>query len=163
MITRTAFRWTVALTALLAVAAFPAAARAVDVDAKVAGGGTGDFLDTPNAVTTSGYTDFSVGLTVYADGSAQGHFVCMIPAVVVVSLDVTEGIVNGDGSVTVTGLAIVYDHFFQAVFADLPVTVTLRAGGPGVGGFDYRDESGFFGPGQFDTELVRRGMIQIRD
>jgi uncharacterized protein len=29
------------------------------------------------------------------------------------------------------------------------------------GGFDYRDESGFFGPGQFDTELVRKGNIRI--
>ena len=48
-------------------------------------------------------------------------------------------------------------------FTDLPFTVTLRAGGPGVGGFDYRDESGFFGPGQFDTEIVRRGKIRISD
>jgi hypothetical protein len=144
--------WSVAATSA------PLKAKAV---AKVSGGGTADFIVTPNSVTTSGFTDFSVGVTVYDDGTAQGHFVCMIPAVVTISGDVLTAVVNGDGSVTVTGLGRGYDHFSQTAFSDLPFSARFRRGGPAVGGFDYRDESGYFGPGQFDTEVIRRGMIQI--
>ena len=100
-------------------------------------------------------------MTVYNDGTAQGHFVCMIPAVVTISGDVLGGQANPDGSVTVSGLARGYDHFFKTTFTNMPFTATFREGRPGVGGFDYRDESCFFGPSQFDTEVVRRGMIQI--
>jgi hypothetical protein len=153
----------VAVLVAAGMAAGPIAARGADVDVMVNGGGTADFVATPNSVNTSGYTQFSVSATVYSDGAAAGHFVCQIPAVVIISGDVLGGWVNDDGSVTVVGLAHGYDHFFQIAFTELPFTATLRAGGPGVGGFDYRDESGFFGAGQFDTELVRRGMIQIGD
>ncbi len=139
------------------------AARAADIDAMVSGCGTADFVDTPHSVNTTGYTNFSVGVTVYADGTAQGHFLCAIPAIVAISGEITHGCVNEDGSVTVSGLAHGYDHTIPGIFTDLPFTVTFYAGGPGTGGFDYRDESGFFGPGQFDTELVRRGMVGIAD
>ena len=152
---------TVSLLAALSVAATPASVKPTNAIAMVSGGGVADFVPTPNSVTTSGFTDFSVGVTVYDDGTAQGHFLCSIPAVVTISGDVLYGVVNGDGSVTVSGLARGYDHFFQTAFTDLPFTARFREGSPGVGGFDYRDESGYFGPGQFDTELVRRGMIRI--
>ena len=149
------------LLAVLGVTATPVTARASDAVAMVSGGGTADFVATPNSVNTSGYTEFSVGLTVYDDGTAQGRFVCMVPAVVTISGDVLGGERNADGSVTVWGLARGYDHFFKATFTNMPFTATYREGRPGAGGFDYRDESGFFGPGQFDTELLRRGIIQI--
>ena len=150
----------VAMLAAGASLVFAARGMASEPVAMVRGGGTADFLDTPDAVNTTGYTNFSVAATVYSDG-ATGKFICQVPGVVIIAGDVTDGWVNDDGSVTITGLAHGYDHFFGMAFTDLPYTATLRAGGPGEGGFDYRDESGFFGPGQFDTELVRRGMIAI--
>jgi hypothetical protein len=143
-----------------------AMARPVSVDATtaiamVSGGGTADFVATPNSVNTSGYTDFSIGATVFDDGTAKGHFVCMVPALVTISGDLVGGQRNADGSVTVWGLAHGYDHFFKSLFVNMPFTATFRAGRAGVGSFDYRDESGFFLPTQFDTEVVRRGMIGI--
>ncbi len=139
------------------------AARAAEVEAMISGGGTADFVPTEHSVNTTGYTNFSVGATVFSDGTAMGHFVCQIPAIVTIAGDILGGWVNDDGSVTVWGLAQGYDHTIPGIFTDLPFMVRLRAGGPGDGGFDYRDESGFFGPGQFDTELVRRGMVGIAD
>jgi len=150
-----------AVGALAALAASPVPVKAASAVAMVSGGGTGDFVATPNSVTTSGYTDFSIGATVYDDGTAQGRFVCMIPAVVTISGDILGGQRNGDGSVTVWGLARGYDHFFKTTFTNMPFTATFRDGRAGTGGFDYRDESGYFGAGQFDTEVVRRGAIKI--
>jgi len=152
----------VTLLVAFSTVAFPDSARGADPVAMVVGGGTADFIATPNSVNTSGYTNFSIGVTVYDDGTAQGHFVCQVPGIVIISGDVLEGTVNLDGSVTVSGVAHGYDHTIPLLYTDMPFTVTFRAGGPGVGGFDYRDESGFFPlPTQFDTELVRRGMIGI--
>ena len=150
------------LLAAVAVAAQPCVVPSLDVDGMVNGGGTADFQDTPNAVNLPpGYTNFSVAVTVYSDGTASGHFACSIPGIVAISGDALVGSVNDDGSVTIEGLAHGYDSFIPGPFFDLPFTATFRDGGPGVGGFDYRDESGFFGPGMFDTELVRRGMIRV--
>ncbi len=155
--------WGMVALVAMGVAACPAAPSA-EVEAMVIGGGTADFQDTPNAVNKSGYTQFSVAANVYTDGSAAGEFLCQVPAVVTIVGEVLGGSVSEDGRlVTVYGLAHGYDHTVPLLFTDLPFVVTFRAGGPGAGGFDYRDESGFFGPGQFDTELVRRGMIVISD
>ncbi len=150
-----------AMLAAVSVAAFSAAAPGPAVVAMVHGGGRADFVPTPHSLNTEGFTDFSIGVTVYEDGTAQGHFLCSVPAIVTISGDILGGSVNDDGSVTVYGLAHGYDHTIPGVFTDLPFTATFRSGGPGGGGFDYRDESGFFAPGQYDTELVRRGMIGI--
>ena len=146
---------------VLSVLARPAAVEAATVVAMVNGGGTGDFVVTPNSVTTSGYTDFSVGATLSDDGTAQGHFLCAIPAVVTISGNIVGGRRNADGSVTVWGLAHGYDHFLQSTFVNMPFTATFREGRAGVGSFDYRDESGYFPVTQFDTEVVRRGMIRV--
>jgi hypothetical protein len=148
------------LVAFAVLALLPVAASA-QVAAMVSGGGTADFQDTPNAVNTSGYTNFGVGVTVYEDGTAIGEFMCSIPGIVAIAGDVMYGWVNGDDSVTVVGLARGWDSFIPGPFSDLPFMVTFRNGGPGEGGFDYRDESGFFGPGQFDTEVVRRGLVMV--
>lgn len=151
----------VALLAVSGMAALPVAACAGDAIARVAGGGRADFVPHPKALNSTGFTNFSVGVSVYDDGTASGHFVCVIPSVVIISLAVTEGTVNGDGSVTVSGLGHGFDSFIPGPFKDLPVTVTFREGGPGVGGFDYTDESGFFEPDLFDTELITHGKIKI--
>jgi hypothetical protein len=153
---------TAGVMAALTMTASPAQVDASSAVAMVSGGGTGDFVATPNSVNTSGFTDFGIGVTVYADGTAQGHFVCTVPAVVTISGDVLGGSVNTDGSVTVWGRAHGYDHFFKTTFTDMPFTARFREGKAEVGGFDYRDESGFFPlPTQFDTEVVRRGQIRI--
>ena len=159
-------RKTLNLVSVGVAVALSLTARPVPVDAStatamVSGGGTADFVATANSVNTSGFTDFSIGATVYDDGTAQGHFVCMVPAVVTISGDIVGGRRNADGSVTVWGLARGYDHFFKTTFVNMTFTATFREGRAGVGGFDYRDESGFFNPTQFDTEVVRRGMIKI--
>src|SRR5262245_9042261 len=144
------------------VVARPVSVEAATAVAMVSGGGTGDFVATPNSVNTSGFTDFSIGATVYDDGTAHGHFVCMVPAVVTISGDILGGRRNADGSVTVWGLAHGYDHFLKSTFVNMGFTATFREGRAGTGAFDYRDESGFFPlPTQFDTEVVRRGMIRI--
>lgn len=143
----------------LLLAVVPAAARAGDPVAMVNGGGRADFVDTPHSLNTSGFTNYSAGLTVYSDGTASGHFVCQIPGIVIVSGDVQYGCVNADGSVTVAGLAHGYFHPETLLFTDLPFMVTFRDGGPGVGGFDYVD--GSFPPDLYDTEVVHRGMIRI--
>jgi hypothetical protein len=152
----------VALT-VVGLTALAAPSRPPAVEAMVKGGGTADFLDTDHSVNTTGYTNFSISATVYSGGGADGHFLCQVPGIVVISGDITEGCVNEDGSVSVAGLAHGYDHTIPGLFFDMPFTATFRAGGPGVGEFDYRDESGFFAPGQYDTERVRRGMILIVD
>ena len=125
------------------------------------GGGTADFVPHPKALYSTGYTEFSVGVTVYDDETASGRFVCMIPGVVIVSLEVQGGTVNAEGSVTDWGMANGWDSFIPGPYAGLTVMVTFRAGGAGVGGFDYVDDSGFFEPDLFDMEVVRRGMIRI--
>ena len=155
----------VAVLATMIVVAAPIAAQATDPIARVNGGGTADFVPHPLAFNTTGFTNFSVGATVNADGTGGGHFVCVIPGIVAISLDVMGGWVNGDGSVTIWGLGHGWDSFIPGPFSDLPVIVTLRDGGPGVGGFDYWDASGFFGDEPFelfDRELVRVGGIRIR-
>src|SRR5262245_18493875 len=143
------------------ITARPGSLAATTAIAMVSGGGTADFVTTPNSVTTSGYTDFSIGVTVYSDGTAKGHFVCMVPAVVTISGDIVGGVRQADGSVKVYGLARGYDHFLKTTFVNMAFTATFREGKPAVGGVGYGDESGFSGSGQFDTEVVRRGMIKI--
>jgi hypothetical protein len=153
--------FTAALLLTLTAAAAPAPGKNPNPIAMVNGGGTADFVATPNSANTSGFTEFSVGVTVYDDGSAHGHFLCTMPGVVTISGDVLAGVVKSDGSVTITGIGHGYDHFLGATFSDMPFSVRFYRGAAGVGGFNYRDESGFFGPGQFDTQVVSRGTIRI--
>ena len=94
-------------------------ASAADPVARVNGGGRADFQETPNAVNTSGFTDFAVSVKVYDDGSASGTFICSIPSIVVIVGDITDGWVNPDGSVTVLGVAHGYDSFIPGPFSGL--------------------------------------------
>jgi hypothetical protein len=124
----------------------------------VTGGSIGDFVATPHSLTTSGFTDFAVDVTVRRDGTATGEFVCAVPGFVVLGGQATNGQVNADGSVTVTGLEYGYDTTIGG-YSNCPFSVTFRAGGPGVGGFDFSDC--VFPTGMYDTEIIRVGSIQI--
>lgn len=73
------------------MAATPATAQA-DILVQVDGGGTGLFIDPSVTPTDLGLTtNFAVGLTIDADGSAKGHFACLIPGIVVIDGHYTDG------------------------------------------------------------------------
>lgn len=133
--------------------------RQSPVVAHITGGSTGKFIETPNSLTTSGITDFAVNVRIRKNGSASGEFVCAIPNVVVLGGQATNGSLNSDGSVTITGMEYGYDTAAGG-YKDCSFTVTLRAGGPGAGGFDFADC--VFPEGKFDTEVIRFGAIEIR-
>jgi hypothetical protein len=137
-----------------ATMAMASAGHAGDAVAKVSGGGTATF-DFVEGLQSQ----FAIGSTVYDDGSAKGHFVCMIVGVVAISGDVTDGSVNPDGSVTVSGDAHGIDHTFGGPFGECPFTVTFWRGGPNVGQFLYSD---CVVPPPGDAETVSKGRIKIR-
>ena len=122
----------------------------------VNGGGqaTFDFFD--------GGTNFAIGARISSDGSASGHFNCVIAGGVTISGQIDQGWVNNDGSVTFTGLATVQDKFFGTppfiLIKGEPFTVTFWEGGPGVGRFLY-DDTVVPDPGDFET--VATGNIRI--
>ena len=109
---------------------------------------------------------------------ASGHFFCAIlpnpflpvPAdpnaefpipLVTISGKVHQGRVNGDGSITLCGIANGYDMLFDAPFKDLPFAVTLRDNNDS---FTYWDAFivDVLGQVQGDTEEVVKGKIKIR-
>jgi hypothetical protein len=152
-----------ALLAAVSVAAFPAAVRGGDAVATVGGGGTGLFIDPSVTPTDQGlFTNFGVGLQIYADGSATGHFTCMIPGIVVVDGHYTAGSYDADtGVATGSGVGVIYFPQYDPI----PVlfTNTFAAGGPGVGVFTLSETSGYFPnyPTDVDTEVVIKGKITI--
>ena len=127
---------------------------------KVRGGGTGLFIDPSVTPTNMGLTtNFSVALTVNSDGSARGHFICLIPGTIVVngtyssaSVDASTGIVTASGVATET--------FPGAGQITVNFTNTFKAGGVGVGQFTLTEDSGYFDVPPFhDTEVVVAGHI----
>jgi len=155
---------TVALLAAVCLAALPHTAAAADPVVQVNGGGTGLFIDPSVTPTDQGlFTNFGVGLQIYADGSATGHFTCMIPGIVVIDGHYTEGSYDADtGVATGSGVGIIYFPQFDPI----PVlfTTTFQAGGPGEGIFTLSETSGYFPnyPADVDTEVVSKGKITIR-
>lgn len=150
-----------ALCAAIAVAATPA----TPPDAlHVNGGGAGLFIDPSVTPTDMGLTtNFSVALTVYPDGSANGHFNCLVPGIVVINGHYDSATYDPDtGIVTASGVAIEVFPTFDTIVVEF--TTTFRAGGPGVGIFTLSETSGFFPnyPEDVDTEVVIRGRISIR-
>jgi hypothetical protein len=151
------------LATLLAAAylvLLPANAQSSDVVVRITGGSTGKFVATPHSLTTSGYTDFAVNVKLYRDGTASGEFICAIPNFVVLGGIANHWHRTADGRIKVTGMEYGYDAVAGAGYADCPFYVVFREGGPGEGGFDFSDC--VFGPGQFDTEVVLFGRINIR-
>jgi hypothetical protein len=153
-----------ALTGLaaLAVAAMPATAQA-EIIVQVGGGGTGLFIDPSVTPTDLGLTtNFGVGLTAYDDGTAEGHFTCLIPGIVVVDGHYDSAVYDEDtGIVTASGSGVLYFPSFEPLPVDF--TNTFKAGGPGVGVFTLYETSGYFDvPPFIDTEIVIKGNITIR-
>ena len=131
---------------------------------RVNGGGTGLFIDPSVTPTDMGLTtNFSVGLSAYADGTAVGHFTCVVPRIVVVDgyYD-SASYDSGTGLVTASGTGILYFPTFDPI----PVcfTNTFIEGGPGVGVFTLSETSGFFPnyPNDVDSEVVIKGTIAVR-
>src|SRR5262249_52751154 len=102
-------------------------------------------------------------LKVNAEGSASGHFTCLIPGIIVVdgqyesgSYDPATGIVTASGTAT--------EVFPSLESITVAFTNTFLAGGVGVGKFTFSDDSGYFPvyPDDFDTELVIEGKITIK-
>jgi len=134
------------------------AAQAAPIVAQVGGGGIAVF-DAPDAAQYLGMTTpFGIGVTLRSDGSAMGHFECLITGVLANSVHVTSGSVNADGSVTFSGPGTV--HFAGGgVFLCPLETIVVTAGGPGVGTFCIGPPS----PGDTvcDHETVVNGNISI--
>jgi hypothetical protein len=165
------------LLAVMAITLLPLSAVAQG-GMRVTGGGTGTFgadLDGDGDIDGS---QFGMGVTIRADGSAQGHFLCLMAGrsdilglpIMAVQGQVTEGSDNGDGSVTFSGSGTVNLGNGQ-IFTGVPFTVTVTAGDPDVGtlqltvigAFDGVPGDTFIGNGNYDlpTETVRSGRIEI--
>jgi len=151
-----------ALFAAIAVAATPSTAQP-GIVVHVNGGGTGLFIDPSVTPTDLGLTtNFAVGLRVYSDGSAGGHFTCLIPGIVVVDGHYDSATYDSEtGIVTASGTGNLYFPRGETIPVDF--TNTFQAGGPGVGMFTLSETSGYFPnyPEDVDTEVVIRGNIRI--
>jgi hypothetical protein len=117
------------------------------------GGGTATFDDGREPNTTP----FGLAVNIREDGTAMGHWMCLVPNIVVVSGHITMGMLNGDGSVTFGGLAEI-DFIAGPRLTDIPFHVTVWAGGPGIGRFLF--EVPVFGVA--DAETVETGVIAIK-
>ncbi len=122
---------------------------------KVNGGGTATFDEVPDLAS-----QFAVAATKHADGSVEGEFTCMIVGVVAITGNIDTIEYVGEDTVTLTGVGHGIDlvpQFFGPFFG-CEFTITLSAGGPGVGGFVYTDC--VVGP---DAETVSKGHIMIKE
>jgi hypothetical protein len=146
-------RLTAALLTAVCVVTFAAVAQAAG-PVKVGGGGTAAFTDERFGGLT---TQFGIGVAIHPDGTADGNFTCLIKGILTLEMMVTEGIVNDDGSVSLSGVGVV--HFAGGGMVVFDATLDVRAGGPGVGEF-------LLGPPTFadtegDHEVVVTGGIMI--
>ncbi|HMC65732.1 MAG TPA: hypothetical protein VKI65_12400 [Gemmataceae bacterium] len=147
-----------ALLAGLSLAAFTAGADGADAVANVTGGGQAMFDDPRFEEMGTPTTTFGMGVTILSDGSAKGHFECLINGVLALSVMPVDGTLNNDGSATFSGPGIVHFAGGDTFFCDC-FTVTATAGGRGVGTF-------CLGPPTFpdtdcDHETVTDGNIAI--
>jgi hypothetical protein len=126
----------------------------------VNGGGTGSVDG------STVFSQFGMGVLLHSDGSAQGHFQCLmaglaaIPGLHLMSVGgrVTSGALNPDGSVTFSGVGTV-NLGDSGKLTDEPFTVTVTAGGVGVGTLQLS-----CGPcgGALPIETIFSGRIDIR-
>ena len=162
--------WAVAAAAVLMAGGVAALQAGGGPAVQVNGGGVGLFIDPSVTPTDQGFTtNFSVGASIYADGSAAGHFTCLVGGFVVINGHYDTGSIDSDtGIVTASGTGIeVFPHGFdgasEKVTIPINFTTTFSAGGPGVGIFTLSEDSGFFPnyPDDVDTEVVVVGGIKI--
>jgi hypothetical protein len=114
---------------------------------------------------TTVFSQFGMGVVLREDGSAQGHFECLmagisaLPGLHVMSVggQVHTGSVNGDGSVTFSGVGTV-NFGDNGILRDEPFTVTVKPGGAGVGSLQL---SCVPCGGKLPVETVHSGRIKI--
>lgn len=142
------------LAAALLAAAVPATARAADPVAVATGGGVAEFTSAANPALVGATSAFGLSAQVNADGSATGHFTCVIPGVLALTADVSFGSVNDDGSVTVAGD---FDLHFAGggTLSGLPYELTVHAGGAGDGSFVFCHPLGC------DVEVITAGRLNV--
>ena len=150
----------------------------------VTGGGTGTFDADLDGDGDTEASQFGFGAVVDADGSARGHFNCLMAgrsdilglALMAVEGRIDSASVNG-GSATLSGTASVLltrstlAGVPQGKFT-LPFSVTVNAGGPGsatmaltvIDAFDGAPGDTVPGNGNYDlaTETIASGGIRIR-
>ena len=115
-------------------------------DAALDGLGVGDFTVTDGEGFTAAMGEFNCSLMIKGEG---GGFVVILG-------DVLQGRVNGDGSVTLCGLAdSPIDTFSGETFIDCPFAVTFRAD---ESGFTYYD---FITGPPGDAETIVNGNVEI--
>ena len=148
---------------------------------QVAGGGTTTFgadLDGDGDIDAS---HFGFAAVIAADGSAQGHFTCLMAGnadflglhLMAVQGPVTRGALDGrsfSGTATVKVLNA-FGPGVQSIFRGIPFVVTVTPGGPGVatlqltvlGVFDGVPGDVATGNGNYDLarETLTTGQIKI--
>lgn len=104
--------------------------------AHVSGGGSAMVENDPNVIA-----NFGVGATLYGNSSARGSFMCMIPEVVIFNGELSGGTLNGDGSVTLTGVAsgVEFIDGKPIPYSDCEFEVTMFPGLPGEAYFLLTD------------------------
>jgi hypothetical protein len=145
----------------------------------VTGGGTGTFDADLDGDGESDGSQFGMGIIIHTDGSAQGHFLCLMAGrsdilgllLMAVQGQVTEGNVNPDGSVTFSGDDGAVNLGNGTIFRGVPFEVVVTAGGPGIGklqltvigAFDGVPGDTDIGNGNYDlpVETVHSGLIKI--
>jgi len=170
------FTWFISIL-VAAIVLWP---RAVDAGnaSKVTGGGTGTFgadLDGDGDIDGS---QFGMGVVIHPDGSAQGHFECLMAGrsdilglpLMAVEAKVTDGSITLDGQATFGGVARVNLANGQ-IFREMPIQVTVTEGVVGegalqltvIGAFDGVPGDTITGNGNYDlpNEIVSSGQIKI--
>ena len=148
-------------------------------EAVITGGGTGTFnadLDGDEDVDGS---YFWTEVAISKDGSAQGHFMCLMAGpfdfldlpLMLVEGPVDSGEVNRDKSIVFSGVGNVNLGNGES-FSKVPFEVTVKAGGPEVGSitltvfgvFDGVPGDTKVGNSNYDlpAEMVSSGRIKVR-
>ena len=164
MKTRFAIRYAAAgLLAVVAAMTFTPTARADKPPASMAsinGGGTANMDD------GQGRSAWGIGVQLFSDGSARGHFECVDQQGDTYPGNffgqVTSWSLNANGEITFSGLGKNVGFpptFFFHLIDNIPYTVTIQSfGGPGVGHWTL-DVPDFGGVVCFET--VTSGQIAI--
>ncbi len=168
-------RLLVVLAAVIMTCLLPALASAAGMT-MVRGGGTGSFgadLDGDGQIDGS---QFGMSVSILGDGSAGGSFLCLMAGrskilglhLMSVQGQVTDGVLNADGSATFSGTGSV-NLGGGTIVPGIGFRVTTRPGGPGVGqmqltvvgAFDGVPGDTTTGNGNYDLpwETVRSGQI----
>jgi hypothetical protein len=136
---------------------------------KVNGGGTGTFgvdLDGDGDIDGS---QFGMGVVIQGDGSAQGHFECLMAGrsqmmglhLMAVEGPITKASVTA-GGITMNGIGTVKMMSGSApvTLTGMPFTVKVAAGGPGIGTMQLT-VPGMTPPLSLPTETVSTGQIVL--